>query len=111
MKIQLEDCDVPMPTIQDLTSELKDLPSQTVEKYLPGHQERLASLWIKLVKLSKALGTTIQVFYRQQRVKPDIGDVKRCEDQILQYTLSDKKKVQTDPTTTFHLHHLQLFYE
>ena len=111
MKIQLEDCDVPMPGPEDVTTELKDVPGHVMDEYLPGRQDILAALWIKLVKLSKALGTMIQVLYRQQQVEPDLEIVKQCEYEMLQCALSDEEKAEIDPTTNFHVHHFQLFYE
>lgn len=111
MKIQLHDCDTPMPTIEDVTMDLKDIPSSVVEKYLFANQTRLAKLWIKFVKLSKALGSMIQIFYRLQRSTQDIEHVKQCEDEILQSDSGCAGKDDTDPITAFHTYHLQIFHE
>ena len=110
MKVQLEDCDIPMPNVEDVTMELTVLPSSIIEKYLSANQNRLAELWIKFVKLSKALGSMIQVFYRLQRSMPDIDYVQKCENEILRCDPNGAGKDDTDPTTTFHTYHLQLFH-
>jgi hypothetical protein len=111
MRIQLEYCDTPMPTVEDVTMDLKDLPSWAVEKYLVADQNALATLWIKFVGLSKALGNTIQAFYSLQRSLPDIEDVKRCENEIVLCESSGAGKDDTDLITSFHTYELQMFNE
>ncbi|KFZ15702.1 hypothetical protein V502_05445 [Pseudogymnoascus sp. VKM F-4520 (FW-2644)] len=111
MRIQIEDCDTPMPTVNDVTKELEGISCPTTRSYLPNGPEKLAGLWVKLLRISDALGTMIRVFYRLKGTKADLKDMKKCEEEILQCALSSEEKGEEDHTLLFHVHQLQLFYE
>lgn len=111
MRIQLHNCGTPMPTVEDVTMDLKDLPSSIIEKYLSANQHALATLWINFVGLSKALGNTIRNFYSLQRCLPDIEDVKRYENEIFQYDSAGAGNDDADHITVFHMYDLRMFRE
>jgi hypothetical protein len=111
MRIQLQYCDTPMPTVEDVTMDLKELHGAIREKYLLADQNALATLWIKFVELSKALGNTIQTFYSPQRSLPDLNDVKRCENEIYQCDASGTENDNADHITAFHTYDLKMFRE
>ena len=111
MRINLEDCETPMPCAEDVTKEVGLIPQSTKDKYLPTHTDRLACLWIQLLKISDILGTIIRIFYSTQRNKPNGTDMQRYEHEILQCALSDEEKGYEDSICLLHAHQLRLFYE
>jgi hypothetical protein len=110
MRIHSDDCEMPMPRLEDVTQEMEAIASHVKEKYLPSYSKTAAGLWIKLLRLSDVLGTIIRVFYGSKTVKPAKEDLERCENEILRCCLSAEEKAQNDPIALFHGYQLQLFY-
>ena len=111
MRIQVEDCDTPMPTVEDVTMDLDSIPRTIAGSYLPKcPQKQLAELWINFLKISVALGTMIRIFYRLKGVKANPKDMKKCEEEIIKCAPIMEEKEER-PTLLFHINQLQLFYE
>jgi hypothetical protein len=112
MRIQLDHSDTPMPTVEDVTMDLKDLSSSIVRKYLSADQTALAKLWVNFVGLSKALlGNGTQIYYSLQGSLPDIEAVKRYENGILQCDTNSIGGDHADPIAIFHAYDLKLLRE
>lgn len=111
LRINLDDCDTPMPSAEDVTNELKSLSPQIYQQYIPASSSTLAPLWIKLLKISNALGASIRALYGRLGTEPRIADMKRCEQMILECELSNAEKLTEDRTTRLFVDQIQLFYE
>jgi len=111
MRINPEDCDMPMPCVDDVTKELVAIPSATKDKYLPVESDALARLWVNLVKISAALGSILRTHYRSSGPNPGIADIERCEEEIQRCALDKEGLGQTSQILRLHRYQLQLFYE
>ena len=111
LRIQLEDCDTPMPTVGDITMEIESIPDSIARSYLPKDpQRKLAQLWVRLLKISVALGTMIRIFYRLKGAEADLEDIKKCEEEIMKCAPICETK-EEEPILLAHACQLQLFYE
>ncbi|OQU97001.1 Fungal specific transcription factor domain-containing protein [Cladophialophora immunda] len=111
MRIQLEFCDTPFPVPEDVYKELHALPNSITEKYFSPDHRTLATLWVNFVRLSKALGNTIQNFYSLQGSLPGLQVVKRCESEILECDTNGAEGGTTDDIVAFHAYDLKMFRE
>lgn len=111
MRIHLEDCDVSMPSVEDVTLELNGLPASITDKYLPEGRLSLACLWIKLVRLSMVLGILIRTFYGLNRLEPINTDIARYEDQIQHINHVIEYAENDDELVLLSEYQYQLFYE
>ena len=111
MRIQLEDCDTPMPTLGDITMETESIPDSIARSYLPRDpQRKLAQLWVRLLKISVALGTMIRIFYRLKGAEADLEDIKKCEEEIMKCSPISETE-EEESILVAHVCQLQLFYE
>jgi hypothetical protein len=77
MRINLRDCTMPMLTAEDVVTESAKIPLPVKARYIPVKPDWLASLWVKLAKVSELLGTIINIFYKQDAMKPDKQDMEK----------------------------------
>jgi len=111
MRINPRDCTMPMPTAEDVVTELAKIPLPVEARYIPVKPDWLAGLWVKLVKVSDLLGTIINIFYKQDAMKPDKQDMERCENQFLHCTVQMDRNRFSDKISVLHTYQMQLFYE
>lgn len=111
MRINIEDCDLPLPFIEDITNELNALPSTTKDRYIPYDSHAVACLWIKLVKISVALGSILRIHYRSNGLKATVEDIERCEEEIHACALTAAELEQSNENMQLLSYQLQLFYE
>ncbi|CAI7611418.1 unnamed protein product [Penicillium discolor] len=60
MRINLDDCDQPMPSAADLLGDVAELPSSITSAYIPNDLPELAEYWIILLKL---MSTNFYLFF------------------------------------------------
>lgn len=112
MRIHIEDCDMPLPTVDDVLAELIDVPAETKDTYLPAGIASLARYWINLVHISLALGNVLSKHYRPRRDTPSLADLERDEKEIFQsFGACRNETVSADPIVQVNAYHLQLYYE
>ncbi|OKL62038.1 hypothetical protein UA08_02938 [Talaromyces atroroseus] len=70
LRIDLKDCDMPMPTPDDLLSDIQGIPQYSSASYLPSNLARLSTYWITYIELSRLLGTVLIMNYQTQRPTP-----------------------------------------
>lgn len=63
MRINIEDCDVPLPTTDDVSDELETLSESIKDSYLPFTPTAVGKLWCRLVQVSVSLGNLLRVHY------------------------------------------------
>ena len=111
MRINPKDCQMPMPSSEDVVAELQEIPVHIRERYIPSNPEWLADLWVKLLKISDLLGTIISIFYKQEARKADQADMDLCQSRLLQCFVPIDERSLKDSISLIHTYQLQLFYE
>ncbi|OAP54960.1 hypothetical protein AYL99_10660 [Fonsecaea erecta] len=112
MRIHLDDCDVPMTTVDDITHEWADIPLALKDRYFPSDYHLLAHCWVHFVKLTVVLGKVIAVHYSPNKPRPGRASLEMCEDELRRCG-QDLHAMEERPDWNFRLyrHHLQLFHE
>ncbi|OJJ84168.1 Zn(II)2Cys6 transcription factor [Aspergillus glaucus CBS 516.65] len=113
MRIDLNDCDMPMARAEDLLSDLEGVGRETKEAFLPGDLEKMAEFWVMLVEMSKVLGKVLKLNYQALRGRPGLGEVEALEAQILscQCPGVDGGGGGLSREAVFYVYHLQLHYQ
>ncbi|KAK4913692.1 hypothetical protein LTR49_018026 [Elasticomyces elasticus] len=111
MRINPNDCDVPLQSMDDITQELDTLPAATRNRYLPFSPHTVARLWLKLVTISVTLGNILRIHYQHTGPKPSAEEVRRSEEEIQGRALTEEDMQQNNLILQVFAHQLQLFYE
>lgn len=114
MRIDLNDCDMPMARAEDMLSDLEGVDGGTKEAFLPGDLERMAEFWVMLVEMSKVLGKVLKLNYQALRGRPELGEVEVLEAQILSCRcpdVGDGDDGELSREAVFYVYHLQLHYQ
>ncbi|EHK20927.1 uncharacterized protein TRIVIDRAFT_192431 [Trichoderma virens Gv29-8] len=111
LRINLKNCDTPMPSADDLLSDVDGIHQSISAAYLPKDLALQAKYWISLIELSKLLGTVINMNYQTLGSKPSICQIESLEAELLQYKLPDQSNHDPTPSATFYWLHLQLHYQ
>ncbi|KAL3483420.1 fungal-specific transcription factor domain-containing protein [Aspergillus germanicus] len=111
LRINLLDCDVPLPCLADITDELDAIPSERRTEYIPYEPGTLALFWVKFVSTSISLGTVLEAHYRVGLPRAGVADLERCRRQIEQNSLDIDDAGMSDPVMNLFGYQLQLFHE
>ncbi|KAH6657147.1 fungal-specific transcription factor domain-containing protein [Truncatella angustata] len=111
MRINTRDCDTPMPSAEDLTTEFNELSPLVRDRYMPFDFRQLADHWVVLLHLSKALGTILSENYRATGPLPSRTWVEATE-QELQHCIADagERSPDASPALSFYSYHLRLHF-
>ncbi|KID81463.1 Transcription factor, fungi [Metarhizium guizhouense ARSEF 977] len=110
-RINLDDCDVPMPTVDDVIQELEHLPHGAYTAFMPVEMPRLATYWIILLKLSRLLGTVLSINHQARDPRAPSLQIRAMEDEILQCTLPDQYEAGQTRLASFYVHHIHLHHQ
>lgn len=126
MRINIDDCDVPVPTVEEALADtqvrhsfsvvpaphsVQRLEASMLDIYLPPDRERLANLWIHLLHLSMHVEHMFVTHYRPRRPVLSLSQLE-VEDADL-WKLRDSAALNTElmPTTSLlHALHLQCYF-
>jgi Fungal specific transcription factor domain len=111
LRINLNNCDTPLPSADDLLSDVDRMHESTSAAYLPKDLAYLAKYWIAAIELSKLLGAVITMNYQTLRAKPSTYQIEALEAELLQYKLPDQYEHDLTRLATFYSYHLQLQYQ
>ncbi|UKZ91375.1 uncharacterized protein TrAFT101_006356 [Trichoderma asperellum] len=111
LRINLTDCDTPLPMATDVLIDLVGVPESTSASFIPDDMSRLASYWVTLVELSKKLGAVIALNYQAQRPRPTIQQFTSLESGILQCALPNQYESNQTSLARFHSLHVHLHYQ
>jgi hypothetical protein len=111
MRINLEDCDLPLPFIDDITKELDAIPVAVRDKYIPYQSDAVAGLWLKLVRISVALGNILRIHYRYKGPTSSVEDIEKSEEELQACALTNNEMEYTNPVMQVFAYQFQLFYE
>lgn len=96
MRINSEDCDVAMPSVEDVMSEARNLPESAFATYLPSDLEDLTSCWLTLIHLSTVLGDILAKVYRPRKAKLPANEIEDLERKVLAVGKTFPTKPQSD---------------
>ena len=111
MRINLEDCDVPLPCSDDITKELDAISVAVRERYMPYPSEAAAGLWLRLVKMSVALGNILRIHYRHKGPLPSVVDIEKSEEEVKECALNSDETQHNNPIMQVFAYQIQLYYE
>jgi hypothetical protein len=83
MRICADDCDVPKPTVADVTDDLKDLSLVEWAAYVPLNLAELSKYWICFINLTIVLGDILAKNYRPRSLKLVASEVIELEKKIV----------------------------
>ena len=96
MRVDSEDCDIAMPTVQDVLGDASEaLPAES-QDLLPSNAAQLPKLWINLLELSQQLEHILKSYYRPRSNPPapaqlqhDESLILSCRDRLQHYEAQD----------------------
>ncbi|KAL2828388.1 C6 transcription factor [Aspergillus cavernicola] len=110
LRINLNDCDTPMPSANDFLSDSTAIHGSSMASYLPNDLTHLAKDWVKYIEISILLGEVITMNYQARRPRPLLQDVENLEAKIIQCTLPEQDDPNLSRVAIFSIYHLQLHY-
>jgi hypothetical protein len=111
LRINLNDCDTPMPLVADLMYDVGGIPEPTLADFVPRDLPRLALYWVTLIELSKLLGAVITMKYQTIRARPTIQQFQSLEADTLKCQLPDQYEPGLTNPARFHSLHVHLHYQ
>ena len=111
MRIHHEDCDVPMPTAEDILKNLDTIPTRIRGSFVPAESETLSKMWINLVEISATLGHILRIHYRVNGPKSIIEDIHHSAEGIQRCKPRGILKIDASDLVRLHAYHVDLFYE
>ncbi|KNG81942.1 C6 transcription factor [Aspergillus nomiae NRRL 13137] len=111
LRINLDDCDLPMSVPADLLSELDSIPEAVSVSYVPQDFHKLAEFWIILIELSQLLGNVLVLKSQSVKSKSSVNQINALEAQITRCKLPDQDEHGLTPLAKFYAHHIHLHYQ
>ncbi|KAJ5127375.1 fungal-specific transcription factor domain-containing protein [Penicillium atrosanguineum] len=111
LRINLDDCDTPFPSPDDLLYDIVGLQEPFVSSYIPSDMARLAKYWVMLISLSLQLGSVLAMNYRTVRPKPSVHEIGALEERLLQCDLPDQYEAGLTKASRFYSNHVHLHYQ
>lgn len=111
LRINLEDCDIPMPLVDDMLFDIDSREELSLTTHLPSDMQRLAEYWVMLIDLSRKLSNILATNYRTARSRPSLHEVEELEKQLLQSELPDQYEKGLTRISRFCSNHVHLHYQ
>ncbi|PTB42669.1 hypothetical protein M441DRAFT_137092 [Trichoderma asperellum CBS 433.97] len=110
MRINLNDCNMPMASAVDVVSDLSQIPPSVAKGYIPDDLPQLAEYWVILIQLNKLLGDVLTLCYQPFGPSPMLQQIQSLEAKILQFHIPENHGNEQSRLSSFYLYHLQLNY-
>jgi hypothetical protein len=110
LRIDLDDCDVPVPSVADVLYDFQHAPPLISDGFIPDDLPLLAGYWIRLIDLTKLLGCVPGMNYKARSPQPSRQEIDVLEAEIIGCR-PDDNDCASSPAPRFYLHHLNLHYE
>ncbi|KAI0479874.1 hypothetical protein F4859DRAFT_477602 [Xylaria cf. heliscus] len=111
MRINIRDCDTPLPSADDLTNDFSDLPPSIRSTYMPPDFRQLANHWVVLLHLSKVLGTILTENYSPTSPLPSRSWIEATEQDLLRcISQAGERPADASPALSFYSYHLRLHF-
>lgn len=113
MRINLADCNTPMPDANDSDELLARVSESTREKYLPERTRDLSELWTELLHLTVSLSDILSWQHQVERTRPSRTELEHAECQIRAYYCRNDHSTTRSQSriVSLHTHHLELYLE
>lgn len=111
LRINLDDCDLPMPSAADLLGDAAELPASITSAYIPNDLPELADYWIVLIKISKLLGEILALSYKPSGSSPTLQQFDSLQTELLQFRIPSRPGHEQSRLAIFYIYHLQLHYQ
>jgi Fungal specific transcription factor domain len=111
MRVHDEDCDVFMPSAQDVVCEISNIKPEVRTKFVPAHSDTLAEIWVYFVKTSITLGQVLRMHYRVKGLKADTGDIEKVATDLDLHRQPELQPTITDELVLIHRYHWDIFYQ
>lgn len=111
MRIDLNDCNMPMPSAADVLSDVDGIPPSTAAAFIPFDLPRMAEYWVALIEMSKVLGSVLKLNYQKLRPTPSVSQVETLEAEVLRCKPPDQDEPELGRPAIFYVYHLQLHYQ
>ncbi|KAF7166272.1 hypothetical protein CNMCM5623_000029 [Aspergillus felis] len=111
LRINLLDCDLPMPSTADVLSDLSEVSPSVASLFIPEDLPQLSDYWILLLRLSKLLGDALTLSYQPKRPNPTIEQVEAMESELLILEIPHEGGSEQSELARFAVYHLQLHYQ
>ena len=114
MRINMADCDTPVPTTEDVEALHSGVPDDYAAKYLPDDKNRLLPrIWASLLETTLSLGSILANHYRAKPldehpttlISRDQDKLQRCRSGF------PAEEACNNAVTLSHLYHLDIYYE
>lgn len=112
MRINLRDCDTPIPSVDEVMNDLIDLPNGAWNKFIPPDFSTLAGYWVQFLHLTKTVGEILSTNYLPRVIRPTVSQIEDFEVEI--YECSPKADDEHDPKSrlsAFYADHLRLYQQ
>ncbi|KAJ5158132.1 uncharacterized protein N7500_007783 [Penicillium coprophilum] len=111
LRINLDDCDLPMPAASDLLGDVAELPTSITSAYFPKDLPQLADYWVNLINMSKLLGEILALSYKPSGASPTLQQFDSLKTKLLQFRVPARPGHEQSPLAAFYAYHLQLHYQ
>ncbi|KAF4463140.1 cutinase transcription factor 1 beta [Fusarium albosuccineum] len=113
-RINLADCDMPMPTTEDVEAISAGISESHANKYLPKDESRIMPrLWMSLMETTFVLGGILNNHYRAKPLEDNpIAVISQDQRRLRQCRASFPTEDECDNSVLLsHLYHLHVYYE
>lgn len=107
-RINLDSCDTPFPSSNDLLYYVTDLEESVASLYLPCDLERLANYWVMLISLSHQLGDVLAIKHQSLRPRLSCHEIDAFEKRLMQCSVPDQYEPGLPRLSRFYSHHVHL---
>lgn len=111
IRIHSDNCDVPMPVVEDVLADLESLSRHARAKFIPDKVQELTEMWLRLVQISDALGEVLRLHNRVQGMKPNAADIDRLSGRLQLLTPNNAMTDLWDDSLRIHAYQTELFYQ
>lgn len=110
MRINLDDCNTPMPNASDSNKLLSSLAANIRAKYIPNDSEVLSQLWADLLAVTVSLANVLSTHYKAERKRFSSLEVYDMEKRI-RACYRPENYDQDGFIIALHAYHLEIYVE
>ena len=111
MRVHIDDCDEVMPMTDEVLDELREVPIQLFDKYMPPDLATLLDLWVTLVHLCIELADILTMHYRPRSPVPSPQMIQEQENRLVELRQRIPGTSSATPAVVLiHLCHLELYF-
>ncbi|EHK16237.1 uncharacterized protein TRIVIDRAFT_114210, partial [Trichoderma virens Gv29-8] len=111
MRIHNEDCDTPLPVVEDIMNEIESVVGRARSNFIPSESRALAEMWIRLVRICDTLGNILRVHYRVDGMVPTIAEIDRYANELQALAQDDAISIDSSESLSIHAYQIDLLYQ